>query len=705
MKNFISILTFILAFALTANAQLGIPSSYKDTTIVGDSAKMIWQIGPPWVPAKLRSQKMANLKAEIGGGGSGCPTGGDCTFNSVSVTDSLSLSGTNIASTGPETGASKIGTITQSGFWNKATFFGTSYCNGDWAIRFAVLHSFRYNSLCVGGSKVGDSTQWGRVYSTTFTDTSTTFMDVMTNDVAASTDTSDISKTLTAMAAWAGTTTPTRYYDTSATYYGTWTRDSVSGVKYRMTTTANDSAVFTFTGSSFVLGSLIDTAGGGMQVFVDGVNIRTISNDRVGAGYRTSAAYIFTGFTSGSHTVRLVASGAGRRFFSWWTVGTPYIRSAPRVFIAGTTAFPDFPLPAQVAPYNAVQNSVAASLQAVGIDVSRVPYSIPLPLFRDTYHLDVAGQLMVVDSVWNVYKRLTVQQAVTAFSQVGGILPSVDPTYKGELRGDSIAVSGTIYNNQFIVRNGRVAVGANSFPTEGSLLVIGGTDASSGVTVTDNVSNATLKQGFITVPHYTNAEERVGVLFCQMTSTVNVCTIGGNSQLNSLTRLLVRVAANNTTLSGTSVFDLMLSRTAIRTDTTKFGSDTSVVISSKNNLFSAPFDTTAWALVKGTRAPTNVFFGDSNFTMTALQEVAQTAAGSVFTTPHVLTLASAALVQAGREVCVIDAGGRMNVTGTVAVTPAGANTIDGIASPVVINAAYSGLCLISNGSTGWTRKP
>ncbi len=64
MKKLISILA-VFVFVINSSAQLGVPNNYKDTATVSDSAKAIWQFGPPWVPANIRSQKFGNLKSEI----------------------------------------------------------------------------------------------------------------------------------------------------------------------------------------------------------------------------------------------------------------------------------------------------------------------------------------------------------------------------------------------------------------------------------------------------------------------------------------------------------------------------------------------------------------------------------------------------------------------------------------------------------------
>ncbi len=71
MKRYLlASLLCVFASLQEAKAQfLGPPAIYPDTTVVSDSSKMIWQVGPPWTPVKIRSMTFAQLLALISVGG------------------------------------------------------------------------------------------------------------------------------------------------------------------------------------------------------------------------------------------------------------------------------------------------------------------------------------------------------------------------------------------------------------------------------------------------------------------------------------------------------------------------------------------------------------------------------------------------------------------------------------------------------------
>lgn len=76
---------------------------------------------------------------------------------------------------------------------------------------------------------------------------------------------------------------------------------------------------------------------------------------------------------------------------------------------------------------------------------------------------------------------------------------------------------------------------------------------STGTTLT----NATEKSARIATPHYTNAEEPVGLIYAVAQAAANLVRIGGGSGgLNAATTISFYVAANNTTTTGTSVLSL-----------------------------------------------------------------------------------------------------------------------------------------------------
>ena len=65
--------------------------------------------------------------------------------------------------------------------------------------------------------------------------------------------------------------------------------------------------------------------------------------------------------------------------------------------------------------------------------------------------------------------------------------------------------------------------------------------------------NATNKTGYVTVGHYTNAQESFGLISGQSTTSSNILNLGGGAAgLNTATSINLYTAANNTTVTGTS---------------------------------------------------------------------------------------------------------------------------------------------------------
>jgi hypothetical protein len=73
------------------------------------------------------------------------------------------------------------------------------------------------------------------------------------------------------------------------------------------------------------------------------------------------------------------------------------------------------------------------------------------------------------------------------------------------------------------------------------------------ICMSDNVTNATVKDGFITCRHYTNAEETFAVISGRSNASDNFIYYGGNfaDNRNCATTHIFQTAANNTTLVGT----------------------------------------------------------------------------------------------------------------------------------------------------------
>ena len=69
MRKALIILCFLGLFVESKAQFLGPPAIYPDTAVVSDSSKMIWQVGPPWTPVKIRSMTFAQLLALISVGG------------------------------------------------------------------------------------------------------------------------------------------------------------------------------------------------------------------------------------------------------------------------------------------------------------------------------------------------------------------------------------------------------------------------------------------------------------------------------------------------------------------------------------------------------------------------------------------------------------------------------------------------------------
>ena len=113
-------------------------------------------------------------------------------------------------------------------------------------------------------------------------------------------------------------------------------------------------------------------------------------------------------------------------------------------------------------------------------------------------------------------------------------------------------VTGSVTERMRIDSSGNVGIGTSS-PTyklqvqDGLYTLLAGADSSAS-TLTD----ATQKVMRFGVPHYTNAEEPVNVIFASITSGENGVLIGGGTGVfNAATRISFYTAANTTTTNGT----------------------------------------------------------------------------------------------------------------------------------------------------------
>lgn len=92
--------------------------------------------------------------------------------------------------------------------------------------------------------------------------------------------------------------------------------------------------------------------------------------------------------------------------------------------------------------------------------------------------------------------------------------------------------------------------------------------------------------------------------------------------------------------------------------------------------------------------------GDSAYTMAAVDRFVYT--NAAFTAARIWTLPAASSYSTGEVLYVQDVQGTVTGTNTLTVSRAGSDTINGSASSVVLNAAFSGLAFISDGNSKWT---
>ena len=72
-----------------------------------------------------------------------------------------------------------------------------------------------------------------------------------------------------------------------------------------------------------------------------------------------------------------------------------------------------------------------------------------------------------------------------------------------------------------------------------------------------SLTDATTKVGRVVVPHYTNTEQPVLAFMATTTSTANIFSVGGGTSLaNAATSMSFYAAANNTTVTGTSMMQI-----------------------------------------------------------------------------------------------------------------------------------------------------
>lgn len=143
----------------------------------------------------------------------------------------------------------------------------------------------------------------------------------------------------------------------------------------------------------------------------------------------------------------------------------------------------------------------------------------------------------------------------------GGFIPPAPPTTDNAIvrwdgvNGDAIQNSNiTIDDSGNLTANNSGAIflwGTNTVPTNSKFHVLN--PAAQGImTLSENINDATTKNAFYSVPHFTNAEEAFGAYGATSNSTQNRVKLGGgNSFANAATEIDFFTAANNTTTTGT----------------------------------------------------------------------------------------------------------------------------------------------------------
>jgi endosialidase-like protein len=92
--------------------------------------------------------------------------------------------------------------------------------------------------------------------------------------------------------------------------------------------------------------------------------------------------------------------------------------------------------------------------------------------------------------------------------------------------------------------------------------------------------------------------------------------------------------------------------------------------------------------------------GDTNYTILSTDKTVAVGT-SALTAARTWTLPAASAINAGQAVCVLDKGGGISSTDTLTLSRAGSDKVNG-ANTYVLNAAYQGACIISDGSSAWT---
>jgi len=108
----------------------------------------------------------------------------------------------------------------------------------------------------------------------------------------------------------------------------------------------------------------------------------------------------------------------------------------------------------------------------------------------------------------------------------------------------------------------------------------------------------------------------------------------------------------------------------------------------------------AWSAPAGS-APTRLTFSNADYTIVTTAALTVASQTGTLTAARTVTLPAASTVPAGGEV-VVQAGLGCSLTNTLSVARAGADTLNGAATSVVIAAAYAWRRFVSDGTSAWT---
>ncbi len=107
-------------------------------------------------------------------------------------------------------------------------------------------------------------------------------------------------------------------------------------------------------------------------------------------------------------------------------------------------------------------------------------------------------------------------------------------------------------------------------------------------------------------------------------------------------------------------------------------------------------------LLKGVTGTPITSVGNAAYSILPSDRVVETSV--VFTAARIWTLPAANSIGAGTEIAILDAIATVTNVNTLSVARLGADTINGGAGPIVLNAAGTALTLVSNGLANWAVK-